>query len=248
MEFGIDWLSYGEFFVGRYAAIATRGIIILGGMFAVFWLLKRPWMDKYRVPTVGRAQAKPKREALFTFTTYIVYAVSATTVAILGKEFGISKMYTDPAQYGMAYTVLSFFIFLFWVDTSFYWSHYVMHKSKMVYKVHATHHQFVNVTPWCAYAFHTGEAIINAGAFFLLLMLVPWHPLTMFAFVLFSIFYNGLIHLGYDLYPKSWRTNPVMKWWNTTTHHIYHHQKSNCNYGFIFTFWDKLMKTERLPQ
>ncbi len=237
------------FVVGdRYKSSAIRGLIILGGLYLIFWTFKRPWMDKYRVPTVPNQNPKPLKEIFLTYTTYIVYALASGVVFLVHKYTGHTMMYTDINQYGVVYTVASFFIFVFYSDTTFYWSHVLMHKSKPFIRAHAPHHQFVNVTPWAAYAFGTGEAILSAGSFMFLMLLMPWHPMTLFVYVVFSVSYNGLIHSGYDFHPKSWRSNSVLKWLSTPTHHIYHHQKLNCNYGFILTFWDKVMKTEKLPE
>jgi Delta7-sterol 5-desaturase len=37
----------------------------------------------------------------------------------------------------------------------------------------------------------------------------------------------------------------VLKWISTTTHHDLHHAGSfNHNFGFYFTWWDKMMGTE----
>lgn len=241
-----QWLALWDLFADKYMSSATRGVVILGTLFLIFWVFKRPWMDRFRVTPPPAAKAKPLKEAFLTFSSYIVYAIAASVVALAYKA-GYTVMYTDVSKYGWFYTVASVFIFMFYVDTMFYWSHWIMHKSRLVYKIHVTHHQFVNVTPWAAYAFHTGEAIVNAGAFMIGMLVIPWHPMALLAFVIISVTYNGVLHLGYDFFPKSWRTNPVMKWMTTTTHHVYHHQKSNCNYSFFFTFWDKVMKTEKLP-
>jgi Delta7-sterol 5-desaturase len=243
-----ELLQFLALWADKYSGSAIRGITILGSMFLFFWAFKRPWLDKYRVqPPSDGHKAKPWREIFFTYTTYIVYAAGSAGVAWIYLKTGYTVMYMKVADYGWIYTIASFFIFMVWSDTTFYWSHVLMHKSKMLYKTHAYHHQFVNVTPWAAYAFHTGEALINAGFFMLSMLVIPFHPVAIFAYVIFSVSYNGMIHSGYDFFPKIWRQNYVLKWMNTPTHHIYHHQKSNCNYGFLFTFWDKVMKTEKLP-
>ncbi len=243
IDFGLHPLL--QFALERYSTSAMRAVIILGGLYLLFWTFKRPWMDKFRVQTFGNHAAKPVQEAFYTFTTYAVYTLASVGVAIAAKS-GHSMMYTDVNAYGLVYTISSFFIFCIWVDTFFYWSHLAMHKFSILYKTHSHHHKFINTTPWAAYAFHFGEAFINAGAFFLLMMIMPWHPTTLFVFVVFSVTYNGLIHLGYDLFPRSWKTHPIFGLLNTTTHHMLHHRYLNCNYGFIFSFWDKVMKTERL--
>ena len=74
----IDWSFYTSFYFERYAAITFRGALILGGMYLLFWTFKRPWMEKKRIPTVGRSQANPKGELFYVLTTYLVYALSAT--------------------------------------------------------------------------------------------------------------------------------------------------------------------------
>jgi len=232
----------------RYKDSLMRGVIILGGLYLIFWVFRRPWMDKYRIPTIGSQQAKPLREIFLTLNAYIVYAFGGAMIVLIYQKTGHIMMYSKVSDYGWAYTIFSFFLLLFFIDATFYWSHILMHKYSVLRKAHATHHQFVNVTPFSSYAFHYGEAFINAGSFILLLLVIPWHPMTLLVFLIFTVFYTGMLHLGYDVFPKSWRKNTILKWMNTPTHHVYHHQKSNCNYGFLFTFWDKVMKTEKLPE
>lgn len=233
-------------FLSKYKDAVIRMVVILGGLYGVFWVLKPKWLEKYRIHAPKNQQPKVLKEMAYTFTTYLVFTLFSTLVLIIYKTTGYIQMYTDVAQYGWFYTIASFFIFVVYSDTTFYWSHVFMHKWKLLNQSHARHHQFVNVTPWAAYAFHAGEAFINAGSFFLLMLIFPWHPIVLLSYVVFSIFYNGMIHSGYDLFPKSWRSNPVLKWLNTPTHHILHHHGQKHNYGFILTFWDKVMKTEKL--
>jgi lathosterol oxidase len=234
-------------YFSKYKDAAFRGILILGGLYTFFWIIKPKFIEKFRVRPPGQQEAKPKGEMFYTFTTYLVYAFFSSLIVVIYKKTGYIAMYTDVSQFGWLYTIASFFIFVFYSDTTFYWSHVLMHKSSFFYKTHSRHHRFINVTPWAAYAFHTGEAFLSAGSFFFLMLLLPWHPMVLLTYVVFSIFYNGMLHSGYDLMPIKWRQNSVLKWMSTPTHHIYHHQVSNCNYGFILTFWDKIMKTERLP-
>jgi Delta7-sterol 5-desaturase len=243
-----ELLNVFYLFLEKYRGAATRGILILGSMYLFFWILKPKFVERFRVQPPRGAQAKPLREMFYTFTTYIVYALAGVIVTMVYKTTGHTMMYSEVSQYGWFYTVGSVLLFMLYTDTTFYWSHVLMHKSRFFYRSHSHHHQFINVTPWAAYAFHTGEAILSAGSFMFLMLLFPWHPMALLGFVIISVSFNGLIHAGYDFFPKSWRFLPVLKWINTPTHHIYHHQKSQCNYSFFFTFWDKLMKTEKLPE
>jgi lathosterol oxidase len=239
--------SFGEMVFSRYSGALIRGVSILGGLYLIFWVFTQPWMAKHRVATVGNQQPKPFKEGLSVLGAYFIYSLFGAISAMYQIKTGHTQIYTNIADYGLAYTILSVPLFLIYTDTTFYWSHLAMHKFKLLYKVHAKHHEFINVTPVGAYAFHWGEAAISALFFSVVTMIIPLHPIPITIAVLIAITYNGIIHLGYDFFPASWRIHPVMKWFNTTSHHIYHHQVRDCNFGNFFTFWDKIMKTERLP-
>lgn len=67
-----------------------------------------------------------------------------------------------------------------------------------------------------------------------------------FAALLFlwhMIIRNVMAHAGSELFPAGWVDNPLTSWIATTTHHDLHHSSGH-NYGFYFTFWDRLMGTE----
>ncbi len=205
-------------------------------------------MQKYRIEPPAGELPRPAREALLTAITFLIYSLAALPVIFVEQQTGYTMRYTDVSRYGWLYTIFSFFIFLFYIDTTFYWSHVLMHRTRVGRSIHKTHHQFINVTPFASYAFHFGEATIDALAFMSMTLIIPWHPAVLFSFIFFQVFYNGMIHLGYNFFPKSWRRHALLKWLNSTSHHIYHHQKSDANFSFFLTFWDKLMKTEKLPK
>ncbi|MEZ4872880.1 MAG: sterol desaturase family protein [Bdellovibrionales bacterium] len=228
--------------------IVFRGVVILGLMYLVFWKWMRPKIQKYRVPNIRNSKANPFGEMRATGLTYLVFGFFSAILVCLDEWYGYSKMYTDVNEMGWAYTLISAPLFIFFIDATFYWSHILMHRSPFFWKAHEKHHTFINVTPWAAYAFHLGEAVINAGLLFTMLVVFPWHPYAMLAFSLLTISYNGMLHSGFDFMPKSWRKHPILKFMNTPSHHIYHHQRGDCNFAFFFTFWDKWMGTERLPE
>ncbi|WHI53521.1 sterol desaturase family protein [Microbulbifer sp. MLAF003] len=57
------------------------------------------------------------------------------------------------------------------------------------------------------------------------------------------IFRNSMLHTGREFHPRSWVDGPLDNM-TTTTHHDLHHQRFQGNYGFYFTWWDRLMGTE----
>jgi sterol desaturase/sphingolipid hydroxylase (fatty acid hydroxylase superfamily) len=67
----------------------------------------------------------------------------------------------------------------------------------------------------------------------------------MFAWMGVQILRNAMGHAGVELMPRWWLSSRLTRWISTTTHHNLHHAGSfNHNYGFYFTWWDRLMGTE----
>lgn len=239
-------IEYILIFLDKYKDALMRGTLILGSLYTLFWIMTPKRFSQYRIKHPKGQLANPKGEIKQILITYIAYSIAGVFVILAKKYYGISAAYLDISECGITYTVLSFLFFCLYSDTTFYWSHYLMHKSKLFYKAHRQHHKFINTTPFAAYAFGIGEAFISASFFMLMILFVPWHPIIFLTYLIYTITYNGIIHSGYDLFPRSWQSNIVMKWFYTPTHHALHHQKHNCNYGFLFTFWDKLMGTEEM--
>jgi len=123
-------------------------------------------------------------------------------------------------------------------DTYFYWTHRLIHHSKLFKYVHKVHHSFKSPTPWASFAFHPLEAILSLGIIPIILFLIPAHLLALLLFVTFLTLYNVIIHLGFSVPGLN-----QLKYSNTPEAHDYHHLKSKSNYGLYFTFWDKIMGT-----
>ncbi len=116
------------------------------------------------------------------------------------------------------------------------------HKSQLLTVLH---HKSTNPSPFAAFAFHPAEAIVEAGIFAILLIIMPlckWH---LAAFFLFQMLYNVYGHLGWELYPKGFSKNWFGKWINTSINHNQHHHYFKGNYGLYFLWWDRLFGTIR---
>ena len=55
---------------------------------------------------------------------------------------------------------------------------------------------------------------------------------------------NAIGHCGYEIFPSTREGRPWFDWMTTVTHHDLHHAQAGWNFGFYFTFWDRLMGTE----
>ncbi|MEZ4954895.1 MAG: sterol desaturase family protein [Saprospiraceae bacterium] len=154
-----------------------------------------------------------------------------------------TAMYTSIAKYGDGSILFLLLLLVIFHDTWFYWMHRAIHQPSLFKIIHKVHHQSHNPTPWAAFSFHPLEAFLEIGFLPIIVCLLPLHPLAIVLFSLWSILFNVMGHLGYEIFPKGFTQHPIFKWFNTPTHHNLHHQRSNCNYGLYFNFWDRVMQT-----
>lgn len=159
------------------------------------------------------------------------------------RLLGWSKVYLDVSDFGWAYLVGSFVLLVLLHDTYFYWVHRAMHHPKLFRIFHLVHHRSNNPTPWASLAFHPLEALVEIAIVPLLVVIIPFHPLVLVAFASWSLVWNIVGHLGYELFPAGWVDHPILQWLNTSTHHNMHHKFSKGNYGLYFNWWDHWMGT-----
>jgi lathosterol oxidase len=129
-------------------------------------------------------------------------------------------------------------------DTWFYFTHRLMHHPKIYRHVHKVHHQSTDPSPFAAFSFHPIEALIDGGVFVVFAFTFPVHMIALWIWQLIHVVLNIVAHLGYEIYPKGFNKHWLFKFKAPATHHNMHHAKTLGNYGFYFTWWDKLLKTE----
>lgn len=222
---------------------ATRYAIGTLTVFVVIWLIlgRLLWTRKIRPRTAKFAQIKNEiRNSMITICIFV-----ALDIAVFEFDsFGIFKIYNDPGQYGVLYYWLSIPLMLVLHDTYFYWTHRAMHHPKFYKAFHMTHHRSHNPTPFTAYSFAPGEAVVEYAFVPFVLMIVPIHHSAFFIVMTIMIFKNALGHCGYEVMPRRWARLPVLGWMTSVTHHDMHHEKASGNYSLYFTWWDRWMGTE----
>lgn len=236
-KFGIlpGWLLSAFFVFARYAVFA-------GLAFLIFYLIWKKAWQPLRIQERYPKMDKVWHEMLHSFSTALVFAGLGVGIYFL-YQAGYTRIYTDIHAYGWGYLVLSFFALTFLHDTYFYWMHRLMHHPRLFNLLHKVHHISNNPTPWTSLSFHPLEAMVEIGIIPLAVLVLPLHPLALFAFSTWSLFFNIMGHLGYELFPRGFVRHPIGKWLNTSTHHNLHHSRSNCNYGLYYNFWDRLLGT-----
>lgn len=236
-KFGIlpGWLIFAISIFLRYAIFA-------GMTFWFFYILKKQAYSSRKIQQKYPKTARILQEIGDSAITAMVFACIGVGLYWI-KSMGFTRIYTDVHQFGWVYLLFSFFLLTIIHDTYFYWIHRLMHHPRWFKVLHRVHHKSTNPTPWASLAFHPLEAIVEIGIVPLAVFIIPVHPIAMLLFATWSLIWNVVGHLGFELFPQGFVHHPIFRWFNTSTHHNMHHQKSNCNYGLYYNFWDTVMGT-----
>ncbi len=224
----------------------VRYILIAGFAYFLVHIVLAVWYARKRIQNVTPDGRQISREIQYSIGTLIVFAALDLIVLWL-HETGLSQLYFHISDYGWWYFFASFLITILIHDAYFYFIHRLMHWGPVYERVHKVHHSFTNPTPWAAYAFHPLEAMLEFGIAVVLVLVMPIHIIVLLAFVHYMLIMNSLAHLGFEFFPKGFARHPIGRWFLTATHHNIHHRTFRYNYGFYFTFWDRMLGTNH-PQ
>lgn len=226
----------------EYAGFLARYLLLAGGAYFVFYYWKQKKFAHLRIQQRMPSREMIRLEVLYSLSTFLIFSFTGLFTLWLERN-GMTQLYFTVSDYGIAWFVLSVPVMLFLHDTWFYWWHRFMHLKAVFPHVHKVHHLSTNPTPWASFSFHPLEAVIEAGIFPVLAVVLPLHPLAMLLFLFFMTVMNVMGHLGYEIFPSGFTKHPLFKWSNTSTHHNMHHRLVKCNYGLYLNFWDRIMGT-----
>ena len=185
-----------------------------------------------------------RREIALSLRTVVIFSFNGLAIYALVSTGVIGLPRTLEAAGGWLGMAVSVAAILAAHDTWFYWTHRLMHWPVLARYIHRAHHRSIVPTPFAAYAFDVGEAVVQAVFLTLFLLVLPVHPLVISFFLLFMIVRNVMGHAGVELHAAIFAPGRALGWLTTTTHHDLHHQTGRLNYGLYFTWWDRVMGTE----
>jgi len=145
--------------------------------------------------------------------------------------------------------VISFLVLFVWVEITFYISHRLLHKRKLL-PLHVTHHKSKVPSPLSGFTFSVAERLILFFNTMSLVVLADFlgHPFSMIGIQSYfgvNILLTVLGHSDLKIYPLSWRNKPFLKYLNDPSDHSLHHSHFSCNYGLFTNFLDKKLNTYR---
>lgn len=241
--FQLTWSAATQVAFDILAMDLLRYLIGAGGIFVTINLMLRGVLRHRKIRPDSPTARQMLTEIVFSIRTAVIFATVGFFIW-LADQHSLLQLYDNPAQYGWIWFVLSIFSLVVLHDAWFYWMHRLIHHRRLFRLLHLRHHRSHNPSPFAAYSFDVGEAVLTSLYFPLVLILLPVSELAAFIFTVNMMLVNALHHCGYEVYPCNRSGKPLLDWLTTTTHHDLHHARGNGNFGLYFTFWDRLMGTE----
>jgi sterol desaturase/sphingolipid hydroxylase (fatty acid hydroxylase superfamily) len=234
------WLSSVQHDTARYAIFA------IGTWFLIWVVLAYPLRNR-KIRTNSPPLKQMAIEFLFSIRSVAVFATVSLSITFfehLGWVHGPDIARNLGSIGTPVWALVSFIGMVIGHDAWFYWTHRLVHHPKMFKNFHRRHHKSHNPSPFTAYSFDIGEAAMQASYVVLWTLIVPTIWPVISAYVIFQVARNSIAHCGYELFPATKDGRPMFDWLTTVTHHDLHHARAGYNYGFYFTFWDRVMGTE----
>ena len=116
----------------------------------------------------------------------------------------------------------------FWQDLHFYVVHRISHWKPFYKAAHYLHHKNTNVGPWSGLSMHPLEHIVYFTRW-IILFLVPSHPIHMFYLMQRPALNPAIGHTGFDQIITNKETDRGMS--IDSFFHYLHHRHFECNYG-----------------
>ncbi|SPU50817.1 sterol desaturase family protein [Bordetella trematum] len=225
--------------------VMLAGLLFFGGIYLLFggltWLLTR-----HLLPALGigrQLDPRPVTPAQWQRE----FRLSGLSVLLFGTgmifPWGLLQLgwaHLDP-QAGAWQITIEIALLMVWNDIHFWVNHRLLH-TRWLRRFHVPHHRSVVTTPFATYSFHPVEALMLGNVILLPMVLHTFSFWSLFAVPLFSLFFNCIGHANYDFWPKVSGAH----WFAASRRHHLHHACYHGNYGFQFTFMDRLFGT-RLP-
>lgn len=130
--------------------------------------------------------------------------------------------------------LMDFFMFCF---------HYLAHTLKWFHPIHKLHHTHIETNVYSLFVLHPIETLGFGFIWLILISIFQLNYISLTIYLFLNLLYGIFGHLEKNIFPAFWYKNHFTKWISTTKFHSDHHKNQSHNFGFYFTFWDKIFKT-----
>ncbi|MBI1341685.1 MAG: sterol desaturase family protein [Terrimonas sp.] len=218
-----------------------RMAFLVGGML-IFWILEGA------IPLLPMHYKKNKwRHAAVNFVFTVLHLVLHTGIAVLivmladwcyREQFGMVYWWHASVAASVVTGVLA-------LDFSSWLVHLVMHKNRFLWKFHLIHHSDNNVDVTTGLRHHPGDSLLR-GVFFLLFIFIAGAPMySVMIYQTLVVLSTAFTHANIKLPAALDRTLSYVLV-SPNMHKVHHHWKqpyTDSNYGAVFSFWDRMLRT-----
>jgi len=219
---------------------------IFGWAFAITFLAVACW-ESWRP---ARAAVAPLTLRWFGNIALFAIAAAMTWLVPLLSSLGAAKLAADHgwgllnmAALPPAIALAASFVLL---DFFGYWSHRLMHKIPLLWRLHALHHSDTDLDVTTTIRHHPVEALVQALCDVSLVLLFGFSPQAVLLYggvvLVVQIFHHGNVVLPARLRGLSYGliTPDIHR-----LHHSMAYTENNSNFGNLVPFWDRLFGTLR---
>lgn len=218
------------------------GLAFFGGIYLVFgalmWLLTSKLLPalgigrvldpRPLVPGQLKRELQQSAMSILLFGTGMIFPWGLL-------QLGWANLTPDASGIRIALEILALVI---WNDIHFWVNHRLLH-TKLLRKFHLPHHRSVVTTPFATYSFHPIEAAMLGNVILLPMLVHDFSFWSLASVPIFSLFFNCIGHANYDFFTRV----SYAHWFAASRRHHLHHACYHGNFGFQFTFMDRLFRT-----
>ena len=177
-------------------------------------------------------EVMPKRDRKWLVSTLLFN----TAITLIGAELFLLKIISF--DYATSYRIVTdTFALIFVMDFSMFVFHYLVHKFEAIFPIHQLHHTHVETTATSLFILHPLE-VLGFGFIWLgVLWVWDWNIFGVVIYLAFNIIWGTLGHI------KSIKFDFKSSIFTNTTFHQRHHQNQSANFGFYFSIWDTIFRT-----
>lgn len=227
--------SFGFYGIAFFGIIVSRYFLVAGGTYLLFYSrFSQFFIDRksqHQTPSWRSIQ----RDIQLSVLSAGVFALAAA-FTLLAYSWDITRLYSQPQQYGLWYLGMSYVAVLVLQDAYFYFTHRLFHHPALFSWLHRGHHRSHHPTPWTSFAFDPLEAVVQSLFLIGIIFVIPLHFVTLIAVLTTMTVWAALNHLGVDRLPASFPHHWFGRWFIGPAHHSIHHLKYTTHYGLYFTF------------
>jgi sterol desaturase/sphingolipid hydroxylase (fatty acid hydroxylase superfamily) len=200
------------------------------------WILSRSILPRIGIGRAVDMRALRKgqisREIRLSLVSIAMFGL-LTVLQAIALRLGWIRLNWEASRATIAVEVVALFL---WNEVHFYLCHLLLHRRWLYRHVHRWHHESVVPTPFATYGFHWIEALMLGSVLLLATLAHDFHPMSLAALPLLSLFFNTIGHWNYDIFSGAVRSASV--------EHGRHHRMVGGNYGFYLPWMDILFRTQ----